>query len=159
MTEHDTESSGRREPIYVRNGDLEKDIPRLISKFSPVLDAASEYNIAVVLVTGKTPKRGGRLTLGQVRVVKDPVKMFTSVSDGNSDPVDFIIEIFEDNIAERGLTEDNLKNFRRLVLVHELQHVGEMCKVRPHDVEDFSWMLTKFGLNWTSEEQVPDPLA
>jgi len=44
-----------------------------------------------------------------------------------------------------------------MVILHELLHVRrDMEGVVPHDTEDFSWMLSQFGINWleTAPEEV-----
>lgn len=49
--------------------------------------------------------------------------------------------------GEPGLLEKQV----RYTVLHELMHVrGEMDGIRKHDVEDFSDLLRKLGLDWTS---------
>lgn len=66
-------------------------------------------------------------------------------------PHDFLIIVYLPNIA--GMTREQLK----ILLYHELLHVstdgksGEpMFRIRPHDVEDFREIITRYGPDWSA---------
>lgn len=93
-----------------------------------------------------------RHVLGECIRVKDLYKCFI--------PFDFLIVIYEPNTA--GLSDEQL----RVLLYHELLHVGVEEKdgepvyiIVPHDVEDFSRILRRYGLNWAAPDQEKIPVA
>lgn len=64
-------------------------------------------------------------------------------------PADFTITVFEPNVE--GFTEDQI----RILLFHELLHVRiefkdgeEKYSINPHDLEDFKYIIDRFGTNW-----------
>ena len=65
-------------------------------------------------------------------------------------PADFTITVFEPNVVD--FTEDQIK----ILLFHELLHVGiefkdgfETYSCKPHDLEDFKYIIDRFGTNWS----------
>jgi hypothetical protein len=65
-------------------------------------------------------------------------------------PCDFTITVFEPNVER--FTDEQL----RILILHELMHVGiekdgneEKYYVRPHDIEDFELILSRYGLDWS----------
>lgn len=65
-------------------------------------------------------------------------------------PADFTITVFEPNVV--GFSEEQL----RILLLHELLHVGiefkdgeERYYIRPHDLEDFKYIIDRFGTAWS----------
>ena len=102
--------------------------------------AASGVRIAYLL-SDAAPKSRGRPCLGKCERV--PARFRWAV------PYDFTVTLFEPNCAL--LTDGQ----RRLVVLHELLHVGVEAtedgyrySVRPHDVEDFEFMLGRYGMGW-----------
>ena len=55
------------------------------------------------------------------------------------------------------------ENQHKILMYHELQHIGigeKGHKIETHDIEDFSNILHKYGLDWNSyDKNVPDILA
>lgn len=72
-------------------------------------------------------------------------------------PFDFIITFYEPNIYY--MTE----NQKKVLMLHELKHIGigeKGLRVEPHDIEDFSSILKRFGLEWNGlNHDIPDILA
>lgn len=74
--------------------------------------------------------------------VKDLYKVFV--------PYDFLVIVYEVNVAH--MTEEQ----REILIYHELLHCdyserkdGDICwKIKRHDIEDFSVILERYGLNW-----------
>ena len=67
-------------------------------------------------------------------------------------PADFTITVFEPNVVD--FTEDQIK----ILLFQELLHVGiefkdgfETYSCKPHDLEDFKYIIDRFGTDWESE--------
>lgn len=65
-------------------------------------------------------------------------------------PADFTITVFEPNCI--GMTDDQI----RILIFHELMHVGiefkdgeEKYFIRPHDLEDFKYIIDTYGTNWS----------
>lgn len=65
---------------------------------------------------------------------------------------DFTITLFTPNIA--GLSDEQIK----IVLFHELLHVGigcgdegEVYHVKKHDLEDFKYIIDRFGTDWAKD--------
>lgn len=96
--------------------------------------------IKVVYLESTLRKRSkGRMTLGQCEKVQEKNKWGI--------PADFTITIFEPNV--RGMSEEQL----RIVMFHELLHIGEdYLSVRPHDLEDFKYIIDRFGVDWADKE-------
>lgn len=66
-------------------------------------------------------------------------------------PADFTITVFEPNVV--GMTEEQI----RILLFHELLHVGidfadgeEKYSIIPHDLEDFKYIIDRFGTSWSA---------
>lgn len=66
-------------------------------------------------------------------------------------PYDFLIVLYEENIAAAGFTDRQLY----ALMHHELLHVGVSEKdgeleyrIVPHDVEDFDEIIGRYGLHW-----------
>jgi predicted metallopeptidase len=57
-------------------------------------------------------------------------------------PADFTITIFEPNV--QGMTEEQL----RILMFHELLHIGEDFELAPHDLEDFRYIIDRYGVDW-----------
>lgn len=84
----------------------------------------------------------GRAVHGQCERVPDKWKW--------SVPADYAITIFEPNVD--GMSEKQIE----ILLFHELLHVlidhdkdgGEVYRIRPHDLEDFTSVIERFGVYW-----------
>lgn len=104
-----------------------------------------ESDVSIVyLGSDDARKKNGKLTLGQCEKVGDKWKW--------SVPADFTITVFEPNVEEF--------NDRQLeaLIFHELLHVGveddehDHLYVRPHDTEDFSAVIKRYGVDWAKTE-------
>lgn len=67
-------------------------------------------------------------------------------------PYDFLIIFYGPNID--GLDANQLK----ILMFHELLHIGvnsdgTSFKVVPHDIEDFSLILERYGIGWGSKKE------
>lgn len=91
--------------------------------------------VRIVYLESTHKKRGkGKIIHGQCEKVLEKNKWGI--------PADFTITIFEPNVA--GMSEDQL----RVLLFHELLHIGEDFELAPHDLEDFRYIIDRFGSDW-----------
>ena len=97
----------------------------------------------VYLESTHKKKSGGRKVLGQCEKVQEKNKWGI--------PADFTITIFQPNVEE--LTEEQLK----IVLFHELLHIGrDFESVEPHDLQDFRYIVNRFGVDWAKPKEKKD---
>ena len=93
-------------------------------------------------------KANGKAVGAECRIIKGVYTAYL--------PFDFVITFFYPNI--HGMSENQLK----ILMLHELKHIGLNHKgyyLVPHDIEDFSDILTKYGLRWDAfNADVPDIL-
>ncbi len=72
-------------------------------------------------------------------------------------PYDFVVTFYEPNMYY--MTE----NQKKVLMLHELMHIGigeKGLRIEPHDIEDFSSILKRFGLKWDDfNHDIPDILA
>lgn len=68
-------------------------------------------------------------------------------------PYDFLIVIYEENVAGAGFNDCQLY----ALMHHELLHVGVSekdgeleYKIIPHDIEDFDEIISRYGLHWSA---------
>lgn len=147
--------------IYARNDKLEKEIEPLQAKYVQINDSA-DAKIVVLSVFGKKPGGEDRRVYGKCSIARAPFDQFLMA---DNEQVNYIIEIFEDSVEELGLTPDEKAKFLKMVLLHELYHIelddAGKWKIRKHDIEDFRWMVEKWGYVWgaTTGGVIPDPLA
>ena len=108
----------------------------------PILKYLIGAPIKIVYLESTLRKKNhGKFTLGQCEKVQEKNKWGI--------PADFTITIFEPNV--RGMSEEQIK----ILLTHELLHIGEdFNSVRPHDLEDFKYIIDRFGVNWAEIGEV-----
>jgi predicted metallopeptidase len=94
----------------------------------------------VYLESTHSKKAKGKYVLGQCEKVQEKNKWGI--------PADFTITIFEPNVVD--LTEEQLK----IVMFHELLHIDkEYEKTYPHDLEDFKYIIDRFGVDWAKPKK------
>lgn len=97
----------------------------------------------VYLESTHKKKSGGRKVLGQCEKVQEKNKWGI--------PADFTITIFRPNVEE--LTGEQLK----IVLFHELLHISrDFESVEPHDLQDFRYIVNRFGVDWAKPKEKKD---
>lgn len=111
---------------------------KVISKFEK-FDFITENNIRIVyLESNKDKKSKGGLILGECE--KIPEKYSWAID------YDFAIIFYIPNIQD--LTDEQ----KEILMEHELMHIGQDDKgnlvIVPHDIEDFSEIIGKYGLFW-----------
>lgn len=95
------------------------------------------------LASDQEKKSGGRTIFGECRKVS-PLYAWCC-------PYDFMITIYEPNLAEYHFDDDMV----RILIWHELLHCGvdetekgPKYKIMPHDVEEFDRIIGEEGLHW-----------
>ena len=97
--------------------------------------------------SNKKKKRNGKATFADCRKIPDRDKKFI--------PFDFLITVYDQNIE--GMTDEQME----ILIYHELLHVGVEEKddgsmkyfIVPHDIEDFTAVLDRYGENWADIEE------
>jgi predicted metallopeptidase len=115
---------------------------RIIDK-RPEVQHIREYEIKVGYVLSyEAKKKDGKIVFADCRKVNGPWLAFL--------PYDYIITFYEPNID---ILTDNQK---KIVVLHELCHpmIGPRGLTnRPHDVEDFKFILHEFGIDYLDLDQ------
>ena len=96
----------------------------------------------------KAKKKGNSLIFGECSKVSNKTKFAIKA--------DFIIYIYLPNCLEMNFSSAKYK----LLLLHELLHVGikytkegeEQYFIRPHDFEEFEYIVKKYGLGWANPQ-------
>jgi predicted metallopeptidase len=101
----------------------------------------------ICYITSYEPKGNqGKIIFADCRAVKGSYRALLDFR--------YIITFYEPNMC------DFTANQRKILMLHELKHIQEDGKVRPHDVEDFASIIYKYGITWNSHgSDVPDILA
>jgi hypothetical protein len=106
------------------------------------------YGIKIEYLVSYENKNGEKITYAECRKIPEVYKAFL--------PYDFLITYFDRN------TSTLTANQKKILMLHELKHVGlgmKGLRIIPHDIEDFSDILRKYGLKWNkSGEELPDIL-
>lgn len=112
----------------------------------PEFNFIKEWNVKIGYVISQEKKQGEKITYADCRKVQEVFKAYL--------PFDFIITFYERNT---GFLNDNQL---KILMYHELKHIGmgpKGLKIDPHDIEDFSNILDKYGLDWSSYgKELPD---
>jgi hypothetical protein len=88
----------------------------------------------------KAKKQGYKKILGQCIKVREIDKVFVKA--------DFYIVIYEPNCE--GFTDEQYK----ILLEHELLHIGARGNIMNHDLEDFKQIVDKYGTDWARVEVI-----
>lgn len=111
----------------------------LIASYDEFKDIREAEITIVYLASEQAKKQKGKLVFGQCEKIADKYKWGI--------PADFTITVFEPNIE--GFTPEQVE----ALIFHELLHVGvedDRLFIRPHDIEDFSAVLKKYGVDWAT---------
>lgn len=102
------------------------------------------------LASNKKKTRNGKAVYADCRKVPDRDKGFI--------PFDFLITVYDQNVC--GFNSDQME----ILLYHELLHVGAEPKedgtmryfIVPHDIEDFTAVIDRYGEDWSRTEEMPE---
>ncbi len=115
-----------------------------------VLEYIRESQVSIAYLSSDLKKKdNGRLVHAQCELVADKYKWGI--------PADYMITVYEPNVL--GFTDEQMK----ILLFHELLHIHigyqdgeEKYTTNPHDLEDFKYIIDRFGTDWsrvTGEEK------
>lgn len=115
-----------------------------------VLEYIRESQVSIVYLSSDLKKMdNGRIVHAQCEKVADKYKWGI--------PADYMITVYEPNVL--GFTDEQMK----ILLFHELLHIHieyqdgeEKYTTNPHDLEDFKYIIDRFGTDWsrvTGEEK------
>ena len=130
------------------NKDMRKLAEQIISRF-PELSIIPEYGIRIGYVLSQENPPGTKIKYADCTKVKLKYQAWL--------PYDFIITFYERN------TELLSENQKKIVMLHELKHIGigeKGLKLEEHDREDFADILKRYGIDWNClDENVIDILS
>ncbi|WP_408954745.1 putative metallopeptidase [Natroniella sp. ANB-PHB2] len=133
---------------YKLDGRLRYLAKRILDKMedlSEIRDIIGLENIGFVR-SYKEKKSQGRTVFAECKKVTGPERAII--------PYKFLIIFYDPNIAN---LSDNQK---KIVMYHELRHIGPRENIVPHDIEDFSDIIKEFGIDYLDlDKEVPDILA
>lgn len=120
-------------------------IGRNLIENEEVLEYIKDSEATIIYLSSEQAKtQNGKIIFAQCEKVAEKYKWGI--------PCDFTITVFEPNCED--LTPDQL----RILIFHELLHIGidfnssgqEVFKINPHDLEDFKYIIDRFGTDWIS---------
>ena len=102
--------------------------------------------------SNKKKRHGGKHICADCRKIPDRDKRFI--------PFDFLITVYDPNVD--GFSEEQMK----ILIYHELLHVGVDQKedgslrfyIVPHDIEDFTAVIDKYGEEWARTDGAADDI-
>ena len=114
------------------------------------LQYIKESQVSIAYLSSDLKKRdSGRIVHAQCELVSDKYKWGI--------PADFMITVFDPNVL--GFSDEQMK----ILIFHELLHIHidykdgeEKYSTNPHDLEDFKYIIDRFGTDWsrvTGEEK------
>lgn len=106
------------------------------------LEYLRDADITIIYLESEHEKKeNGKLVCGQCEKIPDKYKWAI--------PCDFTITVFAPNVER--FTDEQM----RILIFHELLHIkadidGNETKysVKPHDVEDFRYIIDRYGMDW-----------
>ena len=118
-------------------------IGKVLIDTEPQLAYIKDFDVDIIYLSSThAPKKGEGVIKGQCEKIAEKYKWGI--------PADFTITIFEPNCE--GMSDDQIK----ILIFHELLHVGLEEKdngdtrmfIRQHDLEDFKYIINRFGTSW-----------
>lgn len=106
------------------------------------LQYIKESQVSIAYLSSDLKKKdSGRIVHAQCELVSDKYKWGI--------PADFMITVFDPNVL--GFSDEQMK----ILLFHELLHINiryqdgeEKYSINPHDIEDFRYIIDRFGSHW-----------
>lgn len=124
----------------VKATEYEEIADKLIDKFAIAFGHIELDKVCFLKETEKTPKK-----YAECRAVRAPYNYLTDFK--------FFITFYENNMVP--LTEAQ----KIMVVYHELMHIDvDFHKLVPHDSMDFKVLLSKYGVNWDIDPNLPNIL-
>ena len=129
---------------YTRSEYLEEIAHRCMAIFTDVAHLDNPDCRIAFQFSDQEKESRNKIVYADVEKVKDKIKAFMRY--------DFLVTFYEPNCEK--LDEEHL----RRLMYHELKHIGfdpadDKFWMIPHDVEDFSVMIERWGLDWIYSTQ------
>ena len=123
----------------------------LIKKY-PELKHIAVESILFVEDTESTKKNKSQIVFAQISAI--PEKWSDIVYQATGQPFDYLLEIYKFNIMQ-------MSREQIIALVyHELRHIATDGSIKGHEIEDWTNMVEKLGLDWANTKgSIPDLLA
>lgn len=123
----------------------------LIKKY-PELNHIAADSILFVEDTESLKKNKGQTVFAQISTI--PEKWSDIVYQTSGQPFEYLLEIFKINTAM-------MSREQIIALVyHELRHIGTDGSIKGHDIEDWTNMVEKLGLDWANTKgSIPNLLS
>ncbi len=123
----------------------------LIKKY-PELKHIAVESILFVEDTESTKKNKGQIMFAQISAI--PEKWSDIVYQASGQPFEYLLEVFKINTAM-------MSREQVIALIyHELRHIGKDGSIKGHDIEDWTNMVEKLGVDWNvTQGVIPDLLA
>lgn len=122
----------------------------LIKKY-PELKHIAVESILFVEDTESAKKNKGQTVFAQISAI--PEKWSDIVYQATGQPFDYLLEVFKINIAM--MSREQII----ALIYHELRHIGRDGKIKNHDIEDWTNMVEKLGVDWNvTQGSIPDLL-
>lgn len=141
-----------KKQIGLRDAEPSLELKRLGTKVInafPEFSLIKEWNIKIGYVISQERKSGKKIVYADCRKVQEVFRAYL--------PFDFILTFYEQNT---GMLNENQQ---KVLMLHELRHIGmgdRGLTIVPHDIEDFSDILEKYGLDWNEYgKELPDILG
>lgn len=155
---------GRQGELYQIDESLKDTARVLVEKYSEVVGHIDLQHIVFVRVLDMKLKKNGKNWLGKCQWLKAPstlIPRYVVYKMASLGLIDMNqITGIEDELLEfnyiimlndAALGEVEGEDIEALVLLHELMHIPpDMEGLAQHDVQDFSYLVAKFGPYWTN---------
>jgi predicted metallopeptidase len=123
----------------------------LIEKY-PELKHIAVESILFVEDTVSLKKTKGQTIFAQIGTI--PEKWSDIVYQATGQPFEYLLEIFKINTAM--MSREQII----ALIYHELRHISTDGSIKSHDIEDWTNMVEKLGLDWANTKgSIPDLLA
>jgi len=122
----------------------------LVKKYEELKHIAID-SILFVEDTESAKKNKGQIVFAQISAI--PEKWSDIVYQAAGQPFDYLLEVFKINIAM--MSREQVV----ALIYHELRHIGKDGKIKNHDIEDWTNMVEKLGVDWNvTQGSIPNLL-
>lgn len=123
----------------------------LIKKY-PELKHIAVESILFVEDTESTKKNKGHIVFAQISAIQK--KWSDIVYQATGQPFEYLMEMFKINTAM--MSREQII----ALIYHELRHIGKDGSLKDHEINDWTNMVEKLGVNWNvTKGSIPDLLT
>ncbi len=122
----------------------------LIDKY-PELSHIAPNSILFVDDRESKKKNKGQTIFAQISAI--PEKWSDIVYQASGHPFEYLLEVYRENTAM--MSREQII----ALIYHELRHIGQDGKIKNHDIEDWTNMVEKLGVDWNvTQGSIPNLL-